>query len=482
MNKKKVVVFGTGGLYKYLKEIIFIQYDVLSIYDNDYTKKGTVVDGYTVSHIDDGLPEDYDYILVASMYFSEIKSQLIGLNVTDNQIKYIESDPLIGQVLWQSRKLIALDKRAAFREKIQGPLLIVINSLRSGGAERALVNLLRVLRDEGVIANVISIYGGGQYSRMICAPHNHIELFSSDEDIEARVLLRTISPGEIYESMLGLPFNTVIAFLEGPATLFCAHIPAENRIAWCHTDLGGYHWTKSFYYSDEDEGKCYSKFDELVFVSPSGLQGFCKLFPNVSVKKSIISNIFDIEQINNLATENVELPGSFNFVSVGRLTDIKGFDRLIDAFSKLCGILDGNVHLIIIGDGDARHRLSAQIDTLGLRERVTLVGFTDNPYKYINAADVYISSSHVEGQPLSIGEALILGKPVIATDNDGSNNILQKGEFGLLVENSTGGLLIGMLRAFRDDEFISEYTVRSRMSRKLFSHEKIICQFLKLIE
>ena len=479
MNKPRILIFGTGGLYQHLKENIFYHYDVVALYDNDTTKRGMCLDGLIVRHVDDGFPDDYQFILVASMYFSDIRNQLLAAGICDAKIKNINFDKLIGRDLLVSKQTSIYRKKKEILEKTKGSLLVLINTLRAGGAERSLVNLLELLAARDVSVNVISLYGGGVYSSQVNHPHVHVELFPPEEDIAGRLIVNTTP--DFHKMVIDKSFDVVISFLEGHATLIGSSISARKKIAWCHTNLKTYHWTSNFFISDEVERACYSKFDEIVFVSQSGLAGFCELYPDVNVHKSIIPNVFNVSQIVELARGPVIFSG-FTFISVGRLTAVKGFDRLIEAFANVCQRVVKEVNLVIIGAGEEHERLNALVSSLGLTERVTLMGYLENPYQYMSAADVYVSASHTEGQPLSIGEALILGLPVIATDNQGASDMLQHGDYGLLVENSVDGLLSGMLRAVNEESFLSEYTARAIEGSTQFSHEKIITDFLSVID
>ena len=67
------------------------------------------------------------------------------------------------------------------------------------------------------------------------------------------------------------------------------------------------------------------------------------------------------------------------------------------------------------------------------------------PLPYVKAADCFVLSSDHEGQPQILLEIMILGKPVLATDIDGVNNMLKDHRYGRLVENSVEGLAQGML-------------------------------------
>ena len=67
------------------------------------------------------------------------------------------------------------------------------------------------------------------------------------------------------------------------------------------------------------------------------------------------------------------------------------------------------------------------------------------PLPYVQAADCFVLSSDHEGQPQILLETMILGKPVLATDIDGVNNMLNGHRYGRLVENSVEGLALGMM-------------------------------------
>jgi len=479
MDKIKVIIFGSGGLYKKLKCRIFKFYDVVSIYDNDIRKKNTSIDGFLIRHVNDGINEEYQIILVVSMFFFEIKSQLVSMGIDADKVKDIRFDSRIGRDIWHSIYYHEKLKSEVLKNKIKGSILILINSLRPGGAEKALVNFSEFLAGHGIAVNIVSIFGGGIYRDQINSSHVNMELFSQDEYIEASILLNTIPAEEIYVAMIGVSFDIVISFIEGQASLLGSRASARKRISWCHTNLNTYHWTKNAFDSYESEENCYKRFDNIIFVSKSGLEGFCKLFPNVNVCKSVIPNLFNISEIINLSRGDIKFP-SFTFITVGRLTQVKGFNRLIDAFFKLHKVID-DVRLVILGEGEERAKLEGKIELLGIADRVNILGFKENPYKYVAAADVYVSSSYTEGQPLSIGEAMILEKPIIATNNSGSSSILNDGAYGLLVENSTQGLYSAMLRIASDPKFLAELKERAKDGISSLSSEKILHDVIDLL-
>jgi len=119
-------------------------------------------------------------------------------------------------------------------------------------------------------------------------------------------------------------------------------------------------------------------------------------------------------------------------LAVGRLTDQKAFDVLIQAFSHVRK--NRSARLLILGEGENRSALEILIKQLGLEKDVSLMGFVQNPYPYMAHASLFVLPSRWEGLPTVLVEALYLGAPIVATDcPGGSREILQDGKFGSLV-------------------------------------------------
>ena len=108
------------------------------------------------------------------------------------------------------------------------------------------------------------------------------------------------------------------------------------------------------------------------------------------------------------------LPTGRFILGVGRLAPQKRWDRLIDALPHLA---DGQVALAIIGEGELRRDLQAQIRALGLEGRVTMPGHAADPLGAMAAASVLALTSDYEGVPGVLREALSVGTPVVATDS-----------------------------------------------------------------
>jgi glycosyltransferase involved in cell wall biosynthesis len=119
-------------------------------------------------------------------------------------------------------------------------------------------------------------------------------------------------------------------------------------------------------------------------------------------------------------------------IAAGRLAAWKGFSDLIHAMKDVSN--NRKARLLILGDGPLRDELAHLILTLGLSDVVALLGYVDNPLKYFAHADVFVLSSHVEGLPNVLVEAMMCGCTPVSTDcPTGPREVLQGGKYGYLV-------------------------------------------------
>ena len=119
-------------------------------------------------------------------------------------------------------------------------------------------------------------------------------------------------------------------------------------------------------------------------------------------------------------------------IAAGTLAPWKGFSDLLRAMKVL--LERRQARLLILGDGPSRPELEALIIELGLSDDVFLQGFVENPLKFFALADVFVMSSHVEGLPNVLVEAMMCGCTPVSTDcPTGPREVLQDGKFGYLV-------------------------------------------------
>ncbi|MBO9517215.1 MAG: glycosyltransferase family 4 protein [Porphyrobacter sp.] len=147
-----------------------------------------------------------------------------------------------------------------------------------------------------------------------------------------------------------------------------------------------------------------------------------------------------------------------NVCAVGRLTDQKGFDVLIEAFSRaLPGFPGWKLH--IWGSGSDLPALVEQISDLGLSESVYMRGISPLPGSWLDYADLFVLSSRYEGFPNALGEAMAAGLPIVATTCDfGPEEMLEHGESGWLVRNEDPAALADGLK-----HLMSDASLRARL-------------------
>jgi glycosyltransferase involved in cell wall biosynthesis len=134
-------------------------------------------------------------------------------------------------------------------------------------------------------------------------------------------------------------------------------------------------------------------------------------------------------------------------LNVGRLVPEKAQDLLLRAFATLPP--DTGARLLIAGEGPRRAALEQRIAQLGLDHRATLLGARGDIPALLNAADLFVLSSDIEGMPIALGEALACGCPVVATDAPGVAELIDD-RGSLVARGDAAALGAAMLRALTD--------------------------------
>jgi glycosyltransferase involved in cell wall biosynthesis len=143
-------------------------------------------------------------------------------------------------------------------------------------------------------------------------------------------------------------------------------------------------------------------------------------------------------------------------VHLGALTPEKDQRTLILAAARLVRDLP-NLHWVIVGEGPLRPVLQQQILSLGLHDRVHLLGAVDDPHRALARADVFVLSSISEGLGSSVLAAMARKVPVVGTRVGGVPDLLESGA-GLLVQPEDPGELAGAV-----ERALSDRSVRSEL-------------------
>jgi glycosyltransferase involved in cell wall biosynthesis len=162
-------------------------------------------------------------------------------------------------------------------------------------------------------------------------------------------------------------------------------------------------------------------------------------------------------------------------VSLGRLSKVKGFDLLIDAFARIAPE-HPDWSLEIWGEGPERPRLEKMAADKGLGSRLRLPGHTSSPQEKLSRADLFVLSSRVEGFPNALCEAMASGLPVVAVDcPSGPRQIIRDGVDGILVApDDAAALARGMNRLMESPELARRLASRAPDVVQRFALDRVL--------
>ena len=250
-------------------------------------------------------------------------------------------------------------------------------------------------------------------------------------------------------SKLEKKYDVAISYL-WPHYFVAEKVQAKRKIAWVHTDY-------STIETDIDmDLKIWNKFDYIIAVSEECKNAFLKKYPSLKDKVKVIENITSPGFIKKMAKEDVEenikTDTSFKLVSVARLSHAKGIDNAVKALKILYNRGLTNIKWYVVGYGGDDQMIRNLIKENSLEDSFILLGKKINPYPYINAGDIYVQPSRYEGKALTVGEAQILGKPVVITNYTTAKSQVRDNIDGYICELSIEGIADGIEKLYRNKE------------------------------
>tara|TARA_B100000886_G_C20394098_1_gene479567 strand:- start:160 stop:1320 length:1161 start_codon:yes stop_codon:yes gene_type:complete len=183
------------------------------------------------------------------------------------------------------------------------------------------------------------------------------------------------------------------------------------------------------------------------------------------------------EKINN------SIIGTNYYIAIGRLTKQKNFEFLISVFKDFLKFNKNK--LIILGDGEERNNLTSLIKKNGLDDKILLLGFKKNVFKYLKNSKCFILSSLWEDPGFVLIESAYMNIPIISSDcENGPKEILNNGEYGILFKSNDKKSLMQSLLKFEkmknDEIFLNK--VNSKKNTKKFSYFRHYRTFSSLIK
>ena len=357
-------------------------------------------------------------------------------------------------------------------------ILFLIPSLKHGGAEKVLVNLVNNLNPEKYHLTVQTIFDEGVHREALSSGVRYRPGLKHQFRGNSHVL-KLFSPRGLYRFFVKEEYDIIVSYLEGITTRIASGCtnPETKLVCWLHTEMATPKAGAVGFRSVSEARKCYEKFHRVVAVSRRVREQFLK---NVvqTVPVDVLYNTNETEKILALSTAEPEdyvfEPGIPHVCSVGRLGPVKGFDRLLNAHHRL--LEEGlNHRILILGTGEDQEKLIRTARQYGVENSFRLLGFSKNPYQYLSKCDLFVCSSRREGFSTAVTEALVVGTAVVSTDCSGARELLgDNDEYGLVAENSEEGVYQGMKRMLSNPALLARYKEKAKERGSFFSRTETV--------
>lgn len=284
------------------------------------------------------------------------------------------------------------------------------------------------------------------------------------------------------KKILKKQYDVEIAFKDGFTALFTIFGDSKKKVHWLQYE---YKKTNPNEKYDKLFKRILPQFDQIVAVSDNVKKYFNEVY-NLGDKVSVIYNVINQNKILKKANEECDITlnsNDFNIVSVGRLHQAKGYDRLINVIAKLKEFnekLTHNLKIYIYGDGPLFFELKKLITDLNLNDIILLVGQVDNPYKYVKNFDLFVLPSNFEAFGLVIIEAMTLKVPVLATETSITDKLINSAVNGMVVENSIDGIYNGLKKIIENKELIIKY--RNNLTNYFYDNNEQLAKIKQILD
>ena len=370
-------------------------------------------------------------------------------------------------------------------------ILFLIPSLRGGGAERTLINLLKKLDYERYDVDLIVVSKKGPYVREVPSEVNTTYLYENNFIVRSLAYLhREYGINWFFKNKMEkvtTGYDVGISFIDSNFTdLLFLKKNLKRRVAIIHSSYLTHDNYERFYRHADLRNRLnsnrYSNLDGIYFVSNESKDEFLKLFdeqPNMGV----IPNLIDREAILAKANSksNHKRFEAFTFCAVGSLIPVKGFDRLIRA-AKIVRERGYQFKIQIAGTGPEEQSLKTLVHSLDLNDFVMFSGFLKNPYPFMKNCDAFIMSSVSEALPTVLCEAMILGLPCIVTNCSGCRGLVNSGEYGLMAEQDDEDLANKMISFLEDPVLLKQYSNLALKRSEIIDDENVLRKYYAIFD
>lgn len=336
-------------------------------------------------------------------------------------------------------------------------LLFVITELYKGGAEVALINLLKSL-DKNIYSvdllimsqktNCGSLIGLVPAWVCVCnAGITNLELGFDGSETEFLCGSTTA-----IEFVSGKHYDMAFSYGEwGRHNFVSDHVDAKEKNLWIHTDI-----TAVPSFNEKVFFDTFSKYRFYIFVSDLVKQAAIKKFPFLDKKAIVIHNILDQQELIHLSEEYlpdiIGAPWTNNIITVANIRNEKGYKRIL-ATAKELSRRNFDFRWWCIGkfsDECLTTEILDEIKMADLSDKLILLGPKDNPYPYVKKADLFVLLSDYEAWPLATAEAMLLGVPALATATTGAKEHIRNNVNGILTSFDINDIANHIIEYFID--------------------------------
>lgn len=277
-------------------------------------------------------------------------------------------------------------------------------------------------------------------------------------------------------------YDVAVSYMDCVNYYVVDHIKAGRKILWCHNDYNKLEYVASY------DRQYYEKADYICTISQSCKDSLITNFPTLENKFMIVENISSIKIINNQSDITDEMVRSgdgfmydkrFKILSIGRITEQKGFDYAIEA-TKLLKERKIEFCWYIIGEGPLRKSLETVIQKQELYNCIKFIGIRSNPYAYMKRADIFVMPSRYEGKSIALDEAKILCKPIVITNYPSAKDAIIDGKNGIITDISAKAIAKGILELYYDQN-LRETFERNLKAVDYSNQRQVVATFMELI-
>jgi len=316
-------------------------------------------------------------------------------------------------------------------------IIFVIPSMASGGAEMKAIILLNYFFSSDYSPTLVLFKKEGVRFEEIPGGINIIDLKKKHRSdffkliIKLGLLLRKEKP---YKVISFIEYSNVITLIAKIVFhIKCEVIINEESLPQHYLKITRFKYIKKFLMFF-----LYRKADKIICGTEHLRDYICRNFRINKDRVIRIYNPINIERIHKLSKEKVNHPflekrkqGYKLIIAVGRLSKIKRYDVLLEAYAKIKKKI--KALLVILGEGDLLPQLIEMKNILQLGANVDFVGYVSNPYAWISKSDLLLMTSQWEGFGNVIVEAMACETPVISSKCPfGPIEIISDGINGLL--------------------------------------------------